>query len=170
MRRARIGEIAAARLAGMIAAKKAQVPRDSCAGAERQRIPELHPIELGREQIASADRQRQPEYEAKDHAPERAVEHHADHLPTIGAERHTYADLVGPLCDRVCRHAVQADGGQHPGDDPEQSGQTRHRALLIKGAIQLLLQRPDAGYGQVRVGCGQGSASTEARALRGADR
>ena len=37
----------------------------------------------------------------------------------------------------------------------KESGQARHRALLIERAIDLLLQRPDARHGQVRIGRSQ---------------
>ena len=40
-------------------------------------------------------------------------------------------------------------------DDAEQPGQAGDGALLIEGAIDLLLQRADAGDGQVRIGVGQ---------------
>ena len=43
-----MGEIDAARRAGMIAAKKAQAAERQRADAERQRIPEPHAIELRR--------------------------------------------------------------------------------------------------------------------------
>ena len=61
MRSARIGEIDAARPAGMIAANKAQTRERPGGDRERQRIPERHAVELRRKQPSGADRQRQAE-------------------------------------------------------------------------------------------------------------
>ena len=78
-----------------------------------------------------------------------------DDSAAIGAERHAHADLVRALRDRVGGHAVEADRREHERDDAEQPGQARHRALLIERPIDLLLQRPDAGDGQVRIDLGE---------------
>ena len=131
-RSARIGEIDAARRAGMIAATNAHAPSDNGADRERQRIPELHAVELRGEQVAGADGQRQPEHEPEPDAPERAAQHHADDVAAAGAERHADADLVGPLRDGVGRDAVEPDRREHERDDPEQPREARHGALLIE--------------------------------------
>ena len=122
---------------------------------QRQRIPERHAVELRREQVAGADRERQAEHEADDDAPERALQHQPDDVAAAGAERHADADLVGALRDGVGGDAVQADRREHERDDAEEAGEAGHGALLIEGAIDLLLQRPDAGDGQVRIDLGE---------------
>ena len=127
-----IGEMPAARAAGMIAANEGARGERHGADAERQRIPELHAIQLGREQLAGAHCQRQAEREADEYPTEGAMQHHPDDLPAIGAERHPDADLVRALRDAVGRHAIEADGGEHQRDDAEQSREARHGAFLIE--------------------------------------
>ena len=116
-RNAFIGEMDAARVAGMIAATEgAGIPSDTAA----TRAP-ADPRTGRRRAAPRADGPRRPRAEARgqadDDAAERALQHHADHLAAIGAERHADADLVGALRDLIGGDAVQSDRGEHQRDD-----------------------------------------------------
>ena len=86
---------------------------------------------------------------------ERPTQHEADHVATIGAERHAHADLAPAARHGIGRDAVEADRGEHQRNDAEEAGKAGHGALLVEGPRHLFLERADGVHGQVGIRLGE---------------
>ena len=127
-----IGEMAAARAAGISAATRAQRPSDAAAIVSASGSQNGTPYSCAAISLPAPTASGSPSTRPIATRAERAAQHQVDDLAAIGAERHADADLVGPLRDGVRRDAVKADRREQQRDDAEQSGETRDRALLIE--------------------------------------
>ena len=67
------------------------------------------------------------------------------------AEGHADADFVGAAGDHVGHQTVDADAGEEDGEQAEEGGELRDEALPGDGAGDLLVERGDAGDGEVGV-------------------
>ena len=115
---ASIGEIEAARRAGMIAATNAQSASDPAAMVSAG-IPERHSIELRRKQAPCPDGERHAQHEPDDHARERPAQDQARDLERVGTERHADPELVGPLRNRIGGDPVESDCREYNATTPK---------------------------------------------------
>ena len=86
---------------------------------------------------------------------ERLPHHHAQHVATLGAERHPDADFLRPLRDAVRDHAVDADGGEQKRRAGKAREQQHREAALRDRVGHHLVHRLDVGDGQCRDRAGE---------------
>ena len=123
VRRAFMGSMLAARLAGMKPAMAAKADRITTAAASVDRIISSDAVELTGHQVAAQQRDRDTDGQPESYLPGGGPEHESDNIATVGAESHAHADFAGAAGHGVGSNSIQTDRRQDERQQSEQSGQ-----------------------------------------------
>src|SRR6267143_6620903 len=99
-----MGEIEAARFAGIMAAKNEQI-----ASAPADTVSASGSHEETPYSWAEINRPAQPQDQPSQHSLKGSAEYELNHFQAFSSKRHANADFVGSLCNCVGRDAVQSD-------------------------------------------------------------
>jgi hypothetical protein len=102
----------AARLAGIKAARKAQIVSELAATISASGSQKETPYNCAEIRPSGGNCQRQAQCKPHQHALKGSAEHKLNHLRVVGAKRHANPDFTSSLRNRVGRHTVEANGSQ----------------------------------------------------------